>query len=220
MRPDAGHQIRICHRDSSVTSGYFRDGVLVADRHGRRIAAVIDPEDGATVYLTPTGRILAKDPAPATDARPWWVRGGERFLIATGLGFWALVLVLGFGSAVQGQDVPDWVLRGIASQENAVHWNDTGDIDGRWVRGTTGAVGPWHISLAVLSDLGLSAHADRIHRDPVFAESITRRWLLHLHGRTGDWMQVCAAWRAGLRDRHRAWARAYAQRAFNYGTTY
>ncbi|HEX3133261.1 MAG TPA: hypothetical protein VHX44_06715, partial [Planctomycetota bacterium] len=75
-------------------------------------------------------------------------------------------------------------------------------------------------SLAVLSDLGLSAHADRINRDPVYAESITRLWLTHLHSITGDWLQVCAAWRAGLQDRHRAWAREYAQRAFNYGTTY
>ena len=101
-----------------------------------------------------------------------------------------------------------------------MHWNDTGDIDGTWTRGTTGAVGPWHISLAVLSDLKLSAHADRIHRDPVYAESVTRLWLLHLHSVTGDWLQVCAAWRAGLQDRHRAWARDYAQRAFDYGTTY
>ncbi|HEX3133877.1 MAG TPA: hypothetical protein VHX44_09890, partial [Planctomycetota bacterium] len=146
MQSDA-NLTRICHRDSGMTSGYFRNGVLVADRHGRRVAAIIDPEDGSTVYITPTGRILAKDPAPMGDARPWWVRSGERFLIATGMGFWALVLVLAYGSYAQGEEVPAWVMRGIASQENPIHWNDTGDIDGKWTRGSTGAVGPWHISL-------------------------------------------------------------------------
>lgn len=118
-------------------------------------------------------------------------------------------------------DVPEWVLRGIASQETGVHWTDTGDLNARtWPRGSTGAVGPWHLSLDVLADLKLSAHADRLHRDPVYAESITRLWLLHLYSVTGCWHQTCAAWRAGLRARHRAWARAYAERAFNYGVAY
>lgn len=130
-----------------------------------------------------------------------------------------LVLMLAVAAACAA-DVPDWVMRGIASQETAVHWRDTGEIDGTWSKSTSGAVGPWHIGLDVLADLGLLAHASRLHRDPVYAESITRLWLTHLHDVTGDWLQVCAAWRAGLRNRHRAWARAYADRAFNYGTTY
>jgi hypothetical protein len=207
-------------RDSGTTSGYFRDGELIADRYGRHVQAVRDPEDGSIVYITETGRILAKDPAPQVDARPWWVRAGERFLIATGLGFWLLVMALGFASVAHGQDVPAWVIRGIAAVETGVHWSDTGDIRGTWSSNDTGDVGPWHISLAVLRDLKLSDHADRLQRDPVYAESITRLWLLRLYAATGDWFQVCAAWRAGLKGRHRAMARDYAERARNYGTTY
>jgi len=210
------------HDPSAMASGYFRDGVLFADRHGRRLSAVIDPEDGATVYLSPTGRIVARDPAPTHDPRHWLLIAGERFLILSGMGFWLLLVLIAFGGTARGQDqVPDWVLRGIAAVETGVHWRDTGDLDGAtWPKSTTGAVGPWHISLSVLSDLKLSAHAERIHRDPVFAESITRMWLLRLYAVTGDWSEVCAAWRAGLRNRHRAWARDYAQRAHDYGTTY
>lgn len=142
------------------------------------------------------------------------------FLLAISSVAAVLLLALVTCAPAKGAEVPAWVLRGIASQENGVHWNDTGDIDGKWSRGSTGAVGPWHISLGVLADLGLSAHADRLHADPVYAESITRLWLLRLYAATGDWREVCAAWRAGLRNRHRAWARDYAERAFNYGTTY
>lgn len=208
-------------RDSTTTSGYFRDGVLVADRHGRRVVAVMDPEDGATVYLTPTGRILAKDPAPHVDARPWWAIAGERFLIASGLGFWLLVFLVALGGRANGQDIPDWVVRGIASQETGIHWTNTGVLSAQtWSKSTSGAVTPWHISLAVLTDLKLTAKADRIHRDAVYGESVVRMWLLHLYRETGDWFEVCAAWRAGLGNRHLDWARAYAERARNYGTTY
>lgn len=211
--------------DSDMASGYFRNGRLMADRHGRRVTAVIDPEDGSTVYLTPTGRILARDPAPRQDTRHWLAILGERFLILSGMGFWLLLVLIAFGALsanhASGQDtVPDWVVRGIAAVETGVHWRDTGDLDGAWARSSTNDVSPWGISPAVLADLRLSAHADRLHRDPVYAESITRRWLLHLHSITGSWLQTCAAWRAGLRGRHRAWARDYAERARNYGTTY
>lgn len=214
-------------RESGVVSGYFRHGRLVADRYGRRVIAVTDPEDGATVYVTETGRILAKDPAPRVDSRHWLLIAGERFLILSGMGFWLLLVLIAFGGRASGQDVPlssgdvpSWVLRGIAAVETGVHWHDTGHLDGTWARSSTDDVSPWGISPAVLKDLRLSAHADRLHRDPVFAESIARRWLLHLHGVTGCWLQTCAAWRAGLRGRHRAWARDYAERARNYGTTY
>lgn len=209
------------HRDSGMASGYFRDGVLVADRHGRRVTAVIDPEDGATVYLTPTGRILAKDPAPDPDTRHWALRSAERFLILSGMGFWLLVVLIAFGGKAAGQDVPDWVLRGIASQETDLHWTDMGVLSAAtWPKSTNGAVGPWHISLKVLRDLKLEDQAERIHRDAIYAESVTRQWLVHLYRETGDWFEVCAAWRAGLNGRHRDYARAYAERARNYGTTY
>lgn len=211
-------------RDSGMASGYFRDGRLIADRHGRRLEALIDPEDGSTIYVSPTGRIVARDPASGADQPTTWrarlALVAERFLVLSGLGFWLLLVLIAFGGTAKGQEVPDWVVRGIAAVETGVHWHDTGHLDGTWARSSTDDVSPWGISPDVLKDLKLSAHADRLHRDPVFAESIARKWLLHLHGVTGCWLQACAAWRAGLRGRHRAWARDYAERARNYGTTY
>lgn len=207
-------------RESGMASGYFRDGVLIADRYGRRVTAVIDPEDGGTVYLTETGRILAKDTAPRAEVRHWFAVGVERFLILSGMGFWLLLVLIAFGSLARAEEVPAWVLRGIAAVETGVHWRDTGDLDGTWSRSSTNDVSPWGISPAVLADLNLTAKAERIHRDPVFAESVARVWLLRLYRITGDWSQVCAAWRAGPGNRHRPWARDYAERARNYGTTY
>lgn len=206
-------------RDSGMTSGFFRDGRLIADRHGRKLTALIDPEDGSTVYISPTGRIVARDPAPSREPMTWR-KAVSRVLELLGLGFVLLLVLVAFGGRAKGEDVPDWVMRGIAAVETGVHWHDTGHLDGTWARSSTNDVSPWGISPAVLEDLGLSAHAGRLHRDPVYAESIARRWLLHLHSVTGCWLQTCAAWRAGLRGRHRAWARDYAERARNYGTTY
>lgn len=135
-----------------------------------------------------------------------------------------LALALAFAfcrGCLAAADVPDWVLRGIASQETGVHWTDTGVLSAsEWPKSSTGAVGPWHISPAALKDLKRTHLAERIHREPVLAESVARLWLLHLYKTTGCWRETCAAWRAGLRNRHRAWAREYAERAFNYGTTY
>lgn len=125
-----------------------------------------------------------------------------------------------FSVGLYASEVPDWVVRGIAAVETEVHWHDTGKITGTWTSNTTGDVGPWHISPAVLKDLKRSHLAERIHREPVLAESIARLWMLHLYKVTGDWHQVCAAWRLGLGRRHEPKARRYAERAFNYGTAY
>jgi hypothetical protein len=122
--------------------------------------------------------------------------------------------------AIGDDTVPTWAIRGIAAQETGTHYVDMGDIRGPYARSSNGAVSPWHISLDVLADLGLSAKASRIHRDPVYAESVARLWLTHLYSVTGDWSQAVAAWRAGLRNRHRSDAVEYAIRARNYGTTY
>jgi hypothetical protein len=118
-------------------------------------------------------------------------------------------------------EVPDWAIRGIAACETGTHWTDIGQLDRKtWPASSTGAVSPWHISLAVLDDLGVLGKAARIHRDPVLAESYVRQHLLHLYSVTGDWREAVAAWRAGLQDRHRPVAVEYSQRAFNYGTSY
>jgi hypothetical protein len=118
------------------------------------------------------------------------------------------------------QDVPTWVLRGIAAVETGVHWHDMGEISGTWSKNSTGDVGPWHISPAALKDLNRTHLAERINREAVLAESVARLWLLHLYRTTGCWHETVAAWRAGLDGRHRDYARDYAVRAFNYGTAY
>ena len=194
-----------------------RDGFAHVDALGvwrlvERKEEVIDPK-----YLAAVDRYLFP------DQRPWYRRAIDwlrlNFSRYVG-GLVLLIVVTFFALGLSAQEVPAWVIRGIAAQETAVHWHDIGQIDGKWTKGTTGAVGPWHISLDVLADLKMQSKANRIHHDPVFAESVTRLWLQHLFSVTGCWNQTCAAWRAGLGARHKPFAKAYAARVFNYGTAY
>lgn len=131
-----------------------------------------------------------------------------------------LLLMLGVASQLKAEEVPDWVMRGIAAVETGVHWHSTGSITGTWTSNTSGDVGPWHISKAALKDLKRSHLAERINTEAVLAESIARLWLVRLYRTTGCWHQTVAAWRGGLDGRHRDYAVEYAQRAYNYGTAY
>lgn len=66
---------------SGWTSGIFRHGSLVADRHGRPVTATSCPTTGVRRYLTVDGRLVALDPAAqeaerATFAGRWRLRAG------------------------------------------------------------------------------------------------------------------------------------------------
>lgn len=125
-------------------------------------------------------------------------------------------LLIGRASAAE---VPAWVLRGIASVETNTTWRDMGDLTYRDRRiGDAGEVGPWQLSPAVLRDLKVYDQRSRIHADPVFAESLTRAWLLRLYRVTGSWWEVLAAYNGGLRGRFSAAATDYANRATFAGT--
>jgi len=130
------------------------------------------------------------------------------------------LLLLFLAAGLCAQDVPPWVLRGIAAVETGTDWRDTGDVRGTWARGSIGEVSPWQLSPDVLRDLGAYDRRARVHSCPVLAESLTRAWLVHLYARTGTWPQAIAAYHAGLRGRHRAYAREYADRVLNLAATF
>lgn len=110
-----------------------------------------------------------------------------------------LGIVIGFCLPGIGADIPDWVLRGIARVETSSDWRDIGAIDYRDRRiGAAGEVGPWQLSPEALVDLGASKKAERIHRDVVLAESLTRAWLLRCHHQAmGDWYRAVGIFHAG-----------------------
>jgi hypothetical protein len=112
-------------------------------------------------------------------------------------------------------EVPDRIIAAIAQVETGTTWHAIGDVRGKWTRGSIGEIGPWQISPAVLRDLGATHKANRAHRDPVLAESLTRAWLAHLYRSTGDWRQAVAAYHAGLAGRGRPHGREYSDRVFN-----
>jgi hypothetical protein len=104
------------------------------------------------------------------------------------------------------------VLVGIAAVETGTDYRDMGDVRGTWTRGAIGEAGPWQLSPAVLRDLKAYDRRARVHADVVLAESLTRAWLIHLYGITGNWPGAVAAYHAGLGNRHRSYAIAYARR--------
>src|SRR3954467_14068089 len=132
---------------------------------------------------------------------------------ATGL------LLMAAVAAACAQDVPDWCLRGICAVESGCDWRSTGDVRGRWDRGAIGEVSCFQLSPAVLRDLHAYDRRHRVHADPVFAESLTRAWLLRLYGVTGSWPEACAAYHAGLGRRAESFAVTYAARVQAAGST-
>jgi hypothetical protein len=191
-----------------------REGFATIDEHGVwMLAAGADQvaEEIPANYLQ-----AADNYRKARAARPaWWRRMWSRFVdrfdrFAPGLVL--LIVTLFFTLGLCAQDVPAWVVRGIAAVETGTEWRAIGDVRGTWSRGSIGEVGPWQLSPAVLRDLKAYERRFRIHADPVLAESLTRAWLLRLYGVTGSWSQAVAAYHAGLGKRSHGFAVEYAAR--------
>lgn len=129
----------------------------------------------------------------------------------------ALLLLLALKvSHAQAQEISiDHFLSALASVETGVTRTGIGEIHGKWSIGKDGEVSCFQISPAVLHDLGLSGQASRIHRDPVYAESVARLWLSRIMGSNGDWHLAAATWNAGPRGRKSRQATDYADRVVN-----
>lgn len=154
----------------------------------------------------PLGRILAGIFHAVWSRFP----GHLSLLAAIALTF----LVCRFGMAVE---VPDRILAGICAVETGTEWRGVGDVRGKWSRGADGEVSPFQISIAALTDMGVTNHA-RVHRDLVYAESLTRLWLSRCFERHGNWPDAVAAYNAGSRYRSRS-ARDYARRVIAIAET-
>lgn len=139
----------------------------------------------------------------------------EKFLAAWDRIWPGIVLIIatsGFALGLCAQDVPRWVLVGIAQVETGTEYRDMGDVRGTWQRGAIGECGPWQLAPSVLRDLHAYGRRHRVHADVVFAESLTRAWLLRLYGVTGNWSQAVAAYHSGLGRRTESFAINYADR--------
>jgi hypothetical protein len=114
--------------------------------------------------------------------------------------------------------IPSWVIAGIAAVETGSTYRDGELIHYRDRRdGSDGEVGPWQLAPAVLDDLGVRQLRDRIRREPVLAESMTRAWLLRCFQRTGDWFTAVAIYHTGPGG-SRQRGRRYAERVLAAGS--
>lgn len=128
-----------------------------------------------------------------------------------------LVATAAFTIGLCAAEVPDRLLVGICAVESGTEWRGVGDVRGKWTRGADGEASPFQLSLAALSDMGVT-NINRVHRDTVYAESLTRLWLSRLYRKHGNWPDSLAAYNAGSRYRSKT-AREYASRVLNIATT-
>lgn len=130
-----------------------------------------------------------------------------------------VALCIGCTASAAAVEVPDRIVAAIAAVETSTEWRSIGDVRGTFARGDIGEVSPWQISPAVLRDMRAYDRRHRVHADPVFAESLVRLWLGRLYLTTGNWPEAVAAYHAGLRGRHRSYAREYADRVLAVAST-
>lgn len=123
------------------------------------------------------------------------------------IGLFALVLI---GAVATAAETPDRIIAALVQVESGCEWRGIGNIKGTWARGADGEVSPFQLAPAALTDMGVTNHA-RVHRDPVYAESLARLWLSRCYAKHGNWPQALAAYNAGSRYRSRS-ARDYADR--------
>lgn len=116
-----------------------------------------------------------------------------------------------FGLAVE---VPDRIVAALVQVESGCTWHGIGDIRGRWSRGAAGEVSAFQLTEAALTDMGALGKRDRVHRDPVLAESLARLWLSRGYRLHGNWADALA-WYNRQSDYRSASARDYAQRILN-----
>ena len=126
-----------------------------------------------------------------------------------------LIAVTAMAIGLCAEDVPLWVMKGIAAVETSSDYRGPGDVRGKILRGKIGEVGPWQLSPSVLRDLDAYDQRVAIHADAALAEAFTRAWLTRLRSKTGSWHEAIAAYHAGMGKRSHPFAIMYADRVCN-----
>ena len=128
----------------------------------------------------------------------------------------ALLLITGLLANGNAQDITiDHALGAIVAVESGCTRVGMGQISGRWEVGADGEVSPFQLHQRLLRDLGVAGKSARIHRDTVYAESISRLILERLYNRFGNWPDTFAAWNGGPNGYKRRMARDYSVRCMN-----
>lgn len=149
------------------------------------------------------------EPTPAAIAR--------RSVVSKGL-LLAALLCSCCGWVRAEEEVPEWVVAGIAAVETGSVYRDNRLVLYRDRRdGADGEVGPWQLSPSVLRDMRLLHQRDRARTDSAFSEKAARQWLLRcLRRADNDWDAAVAIYHTGPKGSTRR-GRLYAERVRNAG---
>ena len=131
-----------------------------------------------------------------------------------------LLALLLIGHAHGAEPQIDSILSAIVAVETGCVRTGTGEVSGKWSIGEAGEVSPFQLHPRVLQDLGVAHKSGRIHRNPVYAESIARLWLGRLHHRFGNWPDAVAAWNGGAYGMRGRSAQDYSVRVMALAETY
>ena len=127
-----------------------------------------------------------------------------------------IILILLGAIHAQAQEITiEQALSALVQVESGCVRVGMGQISGRWEVGADGEVSPFQLHQRLLRDLGVAGKSARIHRDTVYAESISRLILERLYNRFGNWPDTFAAWNGGPNGYKRRMARDYSVRCMN-----
>lgn len=116
---------------------------------------------------------------------------------------WAVTaLMLCVCALVQGEDVPPWVMAGIASVETSSTYRHGMLVDYRDRRdGDAGEVSAFQLAPSVVAQW--HASRSRARSDQRYAEGVARRHLCWLRSQVRTWAEAVAAYHVGLHGSRR-----------------
>lgn len=149
-------------------------------------------------------------------ARDLWPRISHSARALLAIATFAAVLIAGCMSRGHAEDVPPWVLRGIAHVESSSFYRTDGSLEYvNQKRGKAGEVGVFQAMPSTLRQFGFSPSL--YEQDTAYSEQATRSILAHYFTVTGTWSESVASWRAGLRHRHHMHALDYVAKVIAAG---
>jgi len=128
----------------------------------------------------------------------------------------ATLFLLTLGTAHAQQLTLDHITAAVCQVESGVTWTGPGAVSGRYVRGSSGELGPWQAMPYTVEALDRSVY--RNGTSVSYAEATFRLWYSRLLQKHGSHEEALAAYNGGSAGRHRKAARDYAERCLNLAT--
>jgi hypothetical protein len=127
-----------------------------------------------------------------------------------------IIVLLFFTLGLCAQEMPKWVMPGLAKIETESYHNGAKWIYVNQNRGTAGEIGIWQALPSTLREYKMSPSL--FEQDNNYAESCVLQILQKYYSRCGNWDEAVGAWRKGYHGRLSKTAKNYAKSVRNAGS--